>query len=86
MHGSGPMVTNNMTTTTDTPRTFAVIQFTSCYIPHYLEELCKDLERELAASKAEVERLRHLLTEASYRISEPDFVREIEKVLNSTDK
>ena len=37
--------------TTDTPRTDAAIQLTSCYIPHYLGELCKDLERELAAAR-----------------------------------
>lgn len=58
MHGSGPMVTNKMTTPTDTPRTDAARK--GDWI-HYT--IAMMLEQELAASKAEVERLRaYLLT------------------------
>lgn len=46
-------------------------------------EMLTDERDEL---QAEVERLRHLLTEASYRINELDFVREIEKELNKNNK
>ena len=43
---------------------------------------CKRAEK----AEAEVERLRHLLIESSYRINEPDFVREIEETLNQNNK
>ena len=47
----------------------------SCYCCEPVGEMNQKLE-------AEVERLRHLLTEASYRINEPAFVAEIEEALN----
>ena len=49
-------------------------------------DFTRQLERELTQSKAEVERLRHLLTEASYRINKPAFVAGIEEALNPTEK
>jgi hypothetical protein len=55
-----------MTNTTDTPRTIEIL--ISC--PSHLQEvalanLSQDLERELAASKAEVERLTKMVIEAA---------------------
>ena len=44
-------------TTTDTPRTDAVIQSPNSYFMVRVESLCRELERDLNASKAEVERL-----------------------------
>lgn len=53
---------------------------------NYWANLWVDLSREsikrAEKSEAEVERLRHLLTEASYRINDPAFVTEIEETLN----
>jgi hypothetical protein len=48
-------------TTTDTPRTDAIIQSPNSYFMVRVENLCRELERELAASQAEVERLLHTL-------------------------
>jgi hypothetical protein len=51
--------------TTDTPRTDAVIQSPNSYFMVRVESLCRELERELTASKAEVERLTEKLTTIS---------------------
>jgi Skp family chaperone for outer membrane proteins len=64
------MVTNKMTTTTDTPRTDAV-QFQPRPISLTIESemlraLSRKLERELAASEAEVERLKKELADWDY--------------------
>ena len=79
-------------TTTDTPRTDAY-QYADYILNHYDRNshkdklsLAKSLIENGYGSKAEVERLRHLLTESSYRINEPDFVREIEETLNQNNK
>ena len=51
-------------TTTDTPRTDAVIQSPNSYFMVRVESLCRELERDLNASKAEVERLREAIVTA----------------------
>ena len=43
---------------TDTPRTDAVIQSPNSYFMVRVESLCRELERELAASQAEIEDLK----------------------------
>ena len=82
--------------TTDTPRTDACphcgAPYSSCGT-NQAEGAEEDSRTELCfqryarqKAEAEVERLRHLLTESSYRINEPDFVREIEETLNQNNK
>jgi hypothetical protein len=68
--------------TTPTPRTDEHPNFANGLgIPTVATSFARQLERELAEKTNEVARLRELLTEASYRIQEPDFVKEIEDAL-----
>jgi len=70
--------------TTPTPRTDAKRNKAFCNLRTdyeayvYMANHAETIERELAASEAENAKLRELLTEASYRIQEPAFVKEIE--------
>ena len=53
---------------TNTPRTDAVIQSPNSFFMVRVENLCRELERELAASKAEVERLKQKVAEQDHLV------------------
>lgn len=78
-----PVVKDSLTTQIDTPRTDAA-SFSS-RDPLELLQTSQQLERELAASQAEVDRLRVLLDKAIPAVSSTVFMLQLRDELNNTN-